>query len=61
MRGTPNTHLPVQAAVDKLAAALEGMKRRGIAHPLPVLDMREFLPRWAKKVQVLVLQVVSMV
>ena len=50
LRGTPQSHLPVQASVDKLASTAEAMKKRSIAQPLPVLEMKEFLPTWAKEV-----------
>ena len=50
LKGTPGTHLPLQASVDKLAATLEAMKKTGIAAPLPVLDLKDFLPPWAKEV-----------
>ena len=45
--GTPTTHLPIQGPVDKLAAAVELMKKRGIEKPFPIFEMRMWQPLWA--------------
>ena len=50
LRGTPPSHLPHQAATDKLAGAVAAAKERGVERPFPVADMGDFVPQWAQTV-----------
>ena len=42
---------PKQAVVNKLRQRREEAKKRGVAAPLPILEMKDFLPTWSKKVR----------
>ena len=43
-------HCPKQAVVIKLGQLREEGKKKGVTDPLPIVDMKEFLPNWSKKV-----------
>ncbi len=49
MVGTPASHYPLQDSCNKLASELATLKTKGIDKPIPVLEMREFIPSWCKE------------
>ena len=50
----PADHCPTQAITNRLGELREIAKKRQIAAPLPVLDMKLFLPSKCKKVPSLI-------
>jgi hypothetical protein len=55
LKGTPGSHIPLQASVDRLANEHATMRRHGIGAPLPIIAMSEFSPPWANEVVAFVL------